>query len=61
MKRKIKLKPCPFCGREALMAHNKGGYYFAFCPNHRCVIAYAQQKWFEREDRAAEAWNRRVD
>ena len=57
----IKLKCCPFCGHSAIMANNKEGYYFAYCPNYDCVIGYEQGRMFESEEQAAEAWNRRAN
>lgn len=62
-----KLKPCPFCGGEAIMytieAHGHaiatfmpdyGGGTFIECTECTCAIAE------ESEDTAIEAWNRRA-
>ena len=50
------LKPCPFCGGEAVMEHYIGGGYLAHCSECDGMI----ENWFEREAEAAEAWNRRA-
>lgn len=59
MEQKIKLKPCPFCGAEAVMDTIKPHYYegetFIECTGCTCAIAE------KTEHEAIEAWNRRVD
>ena len=52
-----KLKPCPFCGSDACVEVSLGDYS-VFCQNG-CDCG-AKQEWFNTEDEAIEAWNRRV-
>ena len=59
-----KLKPCPFCGGEAIMEAYKFGRehdarYRVKCSNKLC---FCETNWadFSEED-AAERWNRRVN
>ena len=51
----IKLKPCPFCGGEALIKQDQYSRSYVVCPN--CDTRSAAR--FDAA-RAAEAWNRRV-
>lgn len=57
------LKPCPFCGREAIMSADKnkaGPRYYVRCDNHTCsVIAFTL--CMKTEEEAAKVWNRRAD
>lgn len=67
MDQKIELKPCPFCGAEAVIntiephSHmlvllpDYGGETFIECTGCTCGIAG------ETEHEAVEAWNRRAD
>lgn len=59
--RTISLKPCPFCGGEALMKavrHVPSGYeYTPMCTVKSCAGRLAK-KWLHKED-AIQAWNRR--
>lgn len=59
MMSELKLKPCPFCGGELEMSSycNFGDwFYFAMCPKCR-----AKSDVFDTPEKAAAAWNRRVD
>ena len=52
-----KLKPCPFCGGEALLWEIKDcDCYRVFCTKCPCCMGINLEK-----DEAIEAWNRRVD
>lgn len=56
----IKLKPCPFCGGEAIINVVLG----MDCKTAMCVKCYAQVGNFDGNNakiKAAEAWNRRAD
>lgn len=56
-----KLKPCPFCGGEAVcMKHFNRivDWYLCFCKE--CGISQTGSK-YEFEFEAIEAWNRRAD
>lgn len=64
------LKPCPFCGGKAVIVVN----YSEILPTHRvkCVVCNAQMgthhvcydgrgaRFFQNEEEAINAWNRRV-
>lgn len=55
------LKPCPFCGGEAVVAkhHNRfTEWYLCSCP--KCHISQTGSEYGFRFE-AVEAWNRRVD
>ena len=54
----IELKPCPFCGSEMILIGHDGhdnGIHYAHCWD--CGVSTNN---FDTEERAAEAWNRRV-
>ena len=55
-----KLKPCPFCGGEAkYLAHTF--YKMSSTYGVRCDECGSESRqFFENEEEAAEAWNRRV-
>ncbi len=51
-----KLKPCPFCGREAVIKSSSDSRYYVMCgkceaKTHKCI---------DKSD-AVKAWNRRVE
>ena len=55
----IKLKPCPFCGREPEMVELPNNYsneYFVRCTTDDCV---EQVMLYLSKEEAAEKWNRR--
>lgn len=54
---KIILKPCPFCGSEALL---RSGIitYLIECKNYKCGIQTMQ---LTRQKRVIETWNKRTD
>ena len=51
-----KLKPCPFCGGEAVVDMDDDWYWEwkAYCPVCGCDLGY-----FKTKEEAIEAWNRR--
>lgn len=49
------LKPCPFCGGEAV--NNFDGE----CYEISCELCFSGTDWFEIEDVAISAWNRRAE
>ncbi|MBQ8692025.1 MAG: Lar family restriction alleviation protein [Synergistaceae bacterium] len=53
--RKIELKPCPFCGGEALIRQDQYSRSYVVCP--QCDTRSAARL---DAARAAAAWNRRV-
>ena len=54
-----KPKPCPFCGREAVIVKSwESGSYVRCSNGYKCG---ARQDWFDSEKEAIEAWNRRVN
>ena len=60
----IKLKPCPFCGGEAVLKCDRIGLYCAKCTNCGCMTTF-QFDFGDGEEtskrKAAEVWNRRAD
>ena len=62
------LKPCPFCGGEAMLIsspHN-GIFYIQCCSctamigrKRKIVSSMVGREFFESKDEAIEAWNRR--
>lgn len=52
----MKLKPCPFCGREP-HASTDGENYFIECGNLNCVITCIEG----RRDKAIMLWNARAE
>jgi hypothetical protein len=58
-----KLKPCPFCGGEAIMEESDGWgdktKYLPHCVNFDNGCWGMQENWFDTPEEAAAAWNRR--
>lgn len=57
-----KLKPCPFCGSEAVITYSysiKG--FQVFCDNDDCILNSLEMFDKTTEHKAAEAWNRRAE
>ena len=54
----IKLKPCPFCGYEAIMLQVESNLYAVTCKDVNCA---ATGGVMTSEIDAAEVWNRRAD
>ena len=54
---RIELKPCPFCGRQAVIRY-EDGYVHIVCANDGC---YARTDGCLNEQEAARCWNRRVE
>lgn len=54
------LKPCPFCGGEAIVLQNDDGYHYIGCKSAECrgYVFYNYVYYFTKE-RASEAWNTR--
>ena len=57
------LKPCPFCGGEAVIERDDitvVSRYLPVCSNYGKGCWGMQENWFISEHEAIEAWNRRV-
>ena len=52
------LKPCPFCGGEAELWHNKTWDYVVRCTNKGCAARTRQ--YHENSNGAVDAWNTRT-
>lgn len=53
-----KIKPCPFCGvKGELRTALKALVWQVVCPDCGCTC----RKWFDIQEEAIEAWNRRSD
>lgn len=55
------LKPCPFCGGEALTTYNTKFGFQVFCSNEKCFMNTIIMTSFDTEEQVIEAWNRRVE
>ena len=60
------VKPCPFCGGEAMMLHTErwSGVeavvgYTVICVETKCVIFSADNQYYRTEERAIKRWNDR--
>lgn len=56
---KEELRPCPFCGDEAVIFSVEEGVYCVSCTSDSCIANVATQT-FSSEEEAIAAWNRRV-
>jgi hypothetical protein len=62
MSEKIELKPCPFCGCEAVMRSLLfSGKCAARCGNTLCGAQFGEDVWFSDEEHAARRWNQRTE
>ena len=58
------LKPCPFCGGDALLSHDYEGIGSSYVRCGKCgleSIRFIRAFDTASDDRAAEFWNRRAD
>ena len=57
------LKPCPFCGGEAVMylMHTKGYFqgFYVTCRTHKCRMTL-HTKAYDKKHEAADSWNNRA-
>lgn len=53
------LKPCPFCGGEAVLINN-GCFVDVSCKNFHCR-GWADSLMWKTKQEAIEAWNRRAE
>jgi Lar family restriction alleviation protein len=56
------LKPCPFCGSEAVITCNPDDakWFYIECGNENCPIL-VQGQWHTDMNEAKKEWNRRAD
>ena len=59
MEERDKLKPCPFCGRKAILGHDLSGCYVK-CNNGMCKVMLTTW-YYGTEEEAITAWNRRAN
>lgn len=55
-----KLKPCPFCGHEAMISYNSNYDFQAYCTNDTCFMSQIIMEDMETEEQARAAWNKRA-
>ena len=60
------LKPCPFCGSDAVLTHEKGRFsrepmWTVRCTNAHCPAYYIKDFYHESPGPAEDAWNKRVN
>ena len=60
MNKDTELKPCPFCGREAVIRHDSCGYYDE-CDNGMLCPVVPTTWYYKTEIGAINAWNRRAN
>ena len=59
-----RLKPCPFCGGDALLSHDYEGIGSSYVRCRKCgveSIRFIKSFEIASDDRAVEYWNRRAD
>ena len=55
------LKPCPFCGGEAVLDDEWIAQYSVFCENNACRYGRnGTRRIYDTRDEAIAAWNRRA-
>ena len=54
----IELKPCPFCGGEAIITYSKIGFHQVYCSNEDCIANELKMYNSNTEDEAVKIWNR---
>lgn len=52
------LKPCPFCGEEAIVSWNTVYGFCPWCSNPNCILNDLVHG-YDTEKKATKAWNRR--
>ncbi len=53
-----KLKPCPFCGKEAFLHEGATGHFYVTCTNLLCDVM-AMTNTFGTPTEAIKVWNKR--
>lgn len=62
MDNQMNLKPCPFCGGEAIrLIDFDDEYERLYLESIHCRSCHARVAWQETVEEAAEAWNRRAE
>lgn len=52
------LKPCPFCGADAVVEHGDASYWVSPCCPGSCTVEL-ETSWFDTREEAIAAWNTR--
>lgn len=56
------LKPCPFCGGEAILLEDwKDGNFIVGCANNDCIVRLSGIPSFDNAEQAVKAWNTRAE
>ena len=57
-----KLKPCPFCGSEAIINYKEAlEAYICECSNDDCPASYMIGNRYDTREEAIEVWNKRAE
>jgi len=57
----MKIKPCPFCGKEPHWHQDLyDGTFALYCPNEQCTMDSVATDHFVAKEEAIEAWNTRT-
>ena len=55
-----KLKPCPFCGSDAVINEKRYLKWIVECSNMSCPASYMLGANYDTKEEAIESWNRRT-
>jgi hypothetical protein len=57
--RKVKLKPCPFCGSKSIFWKDGGDGYQVDCTDEGCPVIIRFALAYDTKSEAAREWNKR--
>ena len=56
---KCELKPCPFCGEDAIKTYNTVYGFQVYCSNVECILNDLLMVGMDTEEDSFNAWNQR--